>query len=323
MASGRHDAVVLAAAFSADGRTAVTGGEDSRVIVWDVRRAAAERDARRATAGSRQQPRDQPRRPHPLRRRARRQGPGLGPGRRPPPRSPVRHRARPSGRLVVGDARQPRAEPRRPRARRRAAGRERGADRRAHAARAIAASPPSRTARSPAWRTCRAAGCSRSAATSGFLAVVDLRSARGRQAAARPHARRAHAELQRRRAADGDGVRGHGDGVGAAVRPPGRPAPAAILEPAGHRRRRAEPRRADAGGRVESWASRSSTSPTLRLRDDAGAARAGVERPLHAGRPPPRCRTVRGVDAAGVHGHVAAGRRPARRAYRRGDVAVR
>ena len=40
MASGRHDAVVLAAAFSADGRTAVTGGEDSRVIVWDVRRAA-------------------------------------------------------------------------------------------------------------------------------------------------------------------------------------------------------------------------------------------------------------------------------------------
>ena len=83
---------------------------------------------------SRQQPRDQPRRPHALRRRARRQGPGLGPGRRPPPRSPVRHRARPSGRLVVGDARQPRAEPRRPRARRRAAGRERGADRRAHAA---------------------------------------------------------------------------------------------------------------------------------------------------------------------------------------------
>ena len=29
------------AAFSADGRTAVTAGEDSRVIVWDVRRAAA------------------------------------------------------------------------------------------------------------------------------------------------------------------------------------------------------------------------------------------------------------------------------------------
>ena len=29
------------AAFSADGRTAVTAGEDGRVIVWDVERAAA------------------------------------------------------------------------------------------------------------------------------------------------------------------------------------------------------------------------------------------------------------------------------------------
>ena len=40
-ASGRHDGAVVRAAFSADGRTAVTAGEDSRAIVWNVRRAAA------------------------------------------------------------------------------------------------------------------------------------------------------------------------------------------------------------------------------------------------------------------------------------------
>ena len=37
---GRHDGSVVRAAFSRDGRTAVTAGEDNRMIVWDVRRAA-------------------------------------------------------------------------------------------------------------------------------------------------------------------------------------------------------------------------------------------------------------------------------------------
>ena len=39
--SGRHDSTVLAAAFSPDGHTAMTGGEDGRVLLWDVRRATA------------------------------------------------------------------------------------------------------------------------------------------------------------------------------------------------------------------------------------------------------------------------------------------
>src|SRR5215210_2462300 len=39
--SGRHDGAVVRAAFSADGCTAVTAGEDRRAIVWNVRRAAA------------------------------------------------------------------------------------------------------------------------------------------------------------------------------------------------------------------------------------------------------------------------------------------
>ena len=37
---GRHNGGVVRAAFSRDGRTAVTAGEDNRMIVWDVRRAA-------------------------------------------------------------------------------------------------------------------------------------------------------------------------------------------------------------------------------------------------------------------------------------------
>ena len=37
---GRHDGIVVRAAFSRDGHTAVTAGEDNRMIVWDVRRAA-------------------------------------------------------------------------------------------------------------------------------------------------------------------------------------------------------------------------------------------------------------------------------------------
>ncbi len=39
--SGRHDGAVVRTAFSADGGTAVTAGEDRRAIVWNVRRAAA------------------------------------------------------------------------------------------------------------------------------------------------------------------------------------------------------------------------------------------------------------------------------------------
>src|SRR5215208_8113405 len=40
-ASTRHDGAVVRAAFSADGRAAVTAGADNRVIVWNVERAAA------------------------------------------------------------------------------------------------------------------------------------------------------------------------------------------------------------------------------------------------------------------------------------------
>jgi WD40 repeat protein/DNA-binding SARP family transcriptional activator/energy-coupling factor transporter ATP-binding protein EcfA2 len=40
-ASTRHDGAVVRAAFSADGDTAVTAGEDNRVMVWNVERAAA------------------------------------------------------------------------------------------------------------------------------------------------------------------------------------------------------------------------------------------------------------------------------------------
>ena len=39
--SGRHDGAVVRTAFSADGDTAVTAGEDRRAIVWNVRGAAA------------------------------------------------------------------------------------------------------------------------------------------------------------------------------------------------------------------------------------------------------------------------------------------
>ena len=39
-ASGRHAGPVMRATFGPDGRTAVTAGEDNRVIVWDARRGA-------------------------------------------------------------------------------------------------------------------------------------------------------------------------------------------------------------------------------------------------------------------------------------------
>jgi WD40 repeat protein len=41
VASGRHDGVVERGVFSADGRWAITAGKDNRLIVWDVRSAAA------------------------------------------------------------------------------------------------------------------------------------------------------------------------------------------------------------------------------------------------------------------------------------------
>ena len=41
VASGRHDGVVERGVFSADGRWAITAGKDNRLIVWDVRAAAA------------------------------------------------------------------------------------------------------------------------------------------------------------------------------------------------------------------------------------------------------------------------------------------
>ena len=40
-ASGRHTGAVVRAAFSADGRRAITAGEDGRAIVWDAKQAAA------------------------------------------------------------------------------------------------------------------------------------------------------------------------------------------------------------------------------------------------------------------------------------------
>ena len=76
-ASGRHGGAVVHASFSADGRTAVTAGADERVIVWNVRRAAAgetlQGHAGRITGNG-----DQPRRPDALYERAGRQGPDLG-----------------------------------------------------------------------------------------------------------------------------------------------------------------------------------------------------------------------------------------------------
>ena len=68
-ASGRHDGAVITAAFSADGRTAVTAGEDGRVIVWDVDRAAAA-ETLAGPRGRDHRPRDHQRRPHALHRRA-------------------------------------------------------------------------------------------------------------------------------------------------------------------------------------------------------------------------------------------------------------
>ena len=86
-----------AVAFSADGRTAVSAGEDNRVIVWDVERGLADGDPRRPhradhRAGA------QPRRTHPLHRGARRQGADLGPRGRPPARPRVRLRPGQPGR---------------------------------------------------------------------------------------------------------------------------------------------------------------------------------------------------------------------------------
>ena len=80
----------MRAAFSADGRIAVTAGEDNRVIVWNVERAAAAE----TLAGHAAQitglaiSRDGQTL---YTRRARRQGPDLGSRRHPPPRPPVRH----------------------------------------------------------------------------------------------------------------------------------------------------------------------------------------------------------------------------------------
>jgi WD40 repeat protein/DNA-binding SARP family transcriptional activator len=48
-ASALHDSAVVRASFSADGRTAITGGEDNRVIVWNVEGAAGETLAGHAT----------------------------------------------------------------------------------------------------------------------------------------------------------------------------------------------------------------------------------------------------------------------------------
>ena len=88
-ASGRHDGAVVRATISADGRTAVTAGEDRRVIVWNVERAVA-RETLAGHAGRDHRTRDQPRRRDALQRRQGRHGPDLGSRRRPPPRPPVR-----------------------------------------------------------------------------------------------------------------------------------------------------------------------------------------------------------------------------------------
>ena len=42
VAAGRHAAAVTDARFTPDGRALITTGDDGNVIVWDVRRAAAE-----------------------------------------------------------------------------------------------------------------------------------------------------------------------------------------------------------------------------------------------------------------------------------------
>ena len=81
-ASGRHRAPVNDASFTPDSRTLVTAGQDGDVIVWDVRQAAAARDAHRPP-GQRVLSRDRRRRPDALHRQPRRHGADLGSERQP------------------------------------------------------------------------------------------------------------------------------------------------------------------------------------------------------------------------------------------------
>ena len=147
-ASTRHDGAVVRAAFSADGRTAVTAGAGQPRDRLERRTGGGRRDARGPRRADHRTG-DQPRRPDALHRRARRQGADLGSRRRPPPRPPVRHRTGEPARLsehrppAHRRAHRHRAslelcpEPRRQGPRRRTRRRDRHPDRRPDAAAAL------------------------------------------------------------------------------------------------------------------------------------------------------------------------------------------
>ena len=343
-ASGRHAGPVMRATFGPDGRTAVTAGEDNRVIVWDVAARRHHRDAR-GPRRTDDEPRDQPRRPDAVHRRARRQGLDLGPHRRAP-RSTVRFRIgplRPSSfsesslrrprRPCSAGVHEHRAEPRRTHPRRRSRRRDREPDRRQHAAPDLHV--PGRAAGSGAWHGLHPAhaGCSWSAATAGSSesstrtpaascsgcpaidrAAPGCRSSPG--SAANP------AQLQRRRAADGDRGRRQRRAAVEAAGGPSRSGPRAATAP------RSAPstcRSARTAGRwwwSRNWASRSSTSPTLRRRADLPGASS-----VRSAQFTPDGRYVVGAScqrlgAYVVDEDVAAGRPGARRPHGRGAVGV-
>ena len=347
-ASGRHDGAVEAAAFSADGRTAVTVGEDSRRDRLGRRSSRGRRDARGPLRGD-HGGRDQPRRPDALHRRPRRQGADLGSRRRPPPRPPVRHRARHSGRALHGSPdREPCAQLRRPGARRGPPRRNRHPDRCANAA---PAHEVSRGPERPGPRHRVLAGRQPARGRRrGRLPRAGRRAPwRSRQTAARPHRAGVRTELQRRRAADGHGRPRRSAAVDAAIRRAGRSATTPRLPPAGYLRRDASPahrgRHPDVGveildapalqpratppplGRPGAWASRPtgaisvSAGPTARR--SCGPPRRGDPSPassrahqrgafavLEPGRPHAGHGQHRRDDPPVRRGHPAAARRP-------------
>ena len=160
-ASERHDGAVVRATISADGRTAVTAGEDRQRDRLERRAGRGTRDARRPRRRC-HRTRDQPRRRDALHRRPGRHGPDLGPRRRPPPRPPVRRataqrRRRAESPSVLRPLEQrPRLcpAPRRRGPRRRATRRDRLADRRRDAEGALAV--PRGSERAGPWHGVRA-----------------------------------------------------------------------------------------------------------------------------------------------------------------------
>ena len=172
--SGGHDGAVARAAFSPDGKTAITAAADSRMIVWDVERASVRETLdrpRRAgvRAGVLRRRRD------PVLEQPGQQGRGLGPRGQPAgsaarSRSPTTRTARASRFATTGASSR--------------SGRRRDdrADRRADAAPALELSARRPRGRSPAWATCPARACSSSAARTASW-PCSIRPAGGRSGA--------------------------------------------------------------------------------------------------------------------------------------------